>query len=125
MKEKPNYKLNNDDTKIINLFSELGMPKNLAKTLIYISRVEECRSDDIETGTNLRQPEVSIAVRELSRRGWTDTREQKKKGKGRPIHVYKLSADLNDIVKTFEKEKMSQIQDIKNNLTELEKIIGK
>ena len=125
MKEKPNYKLNKDDSKIINLFSELGMPKNLAKTLIYISRVEECRSDDIETGTNLRQPEVSIAVRELSRRGWTDTREQKKKGKGRPIHVYKLSADLNDIVKIFEKEKMSQIQDIKNNLTELEKIIGK
>ena len=125
MKEKPNYKLNKDDAKIINLFSELGMPKNLAKTLIYISRVEECRSDDIETGTNLRQPEVSIAVRELSRRGWTDTREQKKKGKGRPIHVYTLSADLNDIVKTFEKEKMNQIQDIKNNLTELEKIIGK
>jgi predicted transcriptional regulator len=124
MKEKPNYKLNKDDAKIINLFSELGMPKNLAKTLIYISRVEECRSDDIETGTNLRQPEVSIAVRELSRRGWTDTREQKKKGKGRPIHVYKLTADLNDIVKTFEKEKMTQIQDIKNNLTELEKIIG-
>lgn len=124
MKEKPNYKLNKDDAKIINLFSELGMPKNLAKTLIYISRVEECRSDDIETGTNLRQPEVSIAVRELSRRGWTDTHEQKKKGKGRPIHVYKLSADLNDIVKTFEKEKMTQIQDIKNNLTELEKIIG-
>lgn len=124
MKEKPNYKLNKDDSKIINLFSELGMPKNLAKTLIYISRVEECRSDDIENGTNLRQPEVSIAVRELSRRGWTDTREQKKKGKGRPIHVYKLSADLNDIVKTFEQEKMSQIQDIKNNLTELEKIIG-
>jgi predicted transcriptional regulator len=124
MKEKPNYTLNKDDAKIINLFSELGMPKNLAKTLIYISRVEECRSDDIENGTNLRQPEVSIAVRELSRRGWTDTREQKKKGKGRPIHVYKLSADLNDIVKTFEKEKMTQIQDIKNNLTELEKIIG-
>ncbi len=124
MMEKPNYKLNKDDAKIINLFSELGMPKNLAKTLIYISRVEECRSDDIETGTNLRQPEVSIAVRELSRRGWTDTREQKKKGKGRPIHLYKLSADLNDIVKTFEKEKMSQIQNIKNNLTELEKIIG-
>ena len=124
MKEKPNYKFNKDDAKIINLFSELGMPKNLAKTLIYISRVEECRSDDIETGTNLRQPEVSIAVRELSRRGWTDTREQKKKGKGRPIHLYKLSTDLNDIVKTFEKEKMTQIQDIKNNLTELEKIIG-
>ena len=124
MKEKNSYTLNKDDAKIINLFSELGMPKNLAKTLIYISRVEECRSDDIETGTNLRQPEVSIAVRELSRRGWTDTREQKKKGKGRPIHLYKLSTDLNDIVKTFEKEKMSQIQDIKNNLTELEKIIG-
>jgi predicted transcriptional regulator len=124
MKEKDIYKLDNDDAKIIKLFSELGMPKNLAKTLLYISRVEECRSDDIENGTNLRQPEVSIAVRELSRRGWADTREQKKKGKGRPIHLYKLSTNLNNIVKTFEKEKLNQIQEIKNSLTELENIIG-
>ena len=124
MKEKNQYKLNKEDVKIIELFSDLGMPRNLARTLVYISRVDECRSDDIEEGTNLRQPEVSIAVRELSRRGWTDTREQKKKGKGRPIHLYKLSTHLTDIVKNFEKEKMTQIQEIKNNLSALESVIG-
>ena len=123
MKEKNPPKIDKEDTRIIDLFAELGMPRNLAKTLIYISRCDECRSDYIENGTNLRQPEVSIAVRELARRGWTDTREQKKKGKGRPIHLYKLSTNLTTIVKNFEKEKMNQIQAIKNNLTELETII--
>jgi predicted transcriptional regulator len=123
MKETSQYSLNKEDAKIINLFSELGMPKNLAKTLVYISRVPDCRSDDIESGTKLRQPEVSIAVRELSRRGWTNTREQKKKGKGRPIHIYKLSTNLTNVVKTFEQEKIIQIKQIQDNLNELEKII--
>ncbi|MBU0498050.1 MAG: ArsR family transcriptional regulator [Candidatus Thermoplasmatota archaeon] len=123
MKEKTNYNLNKDDHKIVDLFAELGMPRNLAKTLIYIAKVDECRSDDIENGTNLRQPEVSIAVRELARRGWTDTREQKKKGKGRPIHLYRLSQDITDIIKSFEKQKLQEIQIIKDNLSALEETI--
>ena len=56
------YKFNTQDEKIIKVFTELGMPRNLAKTLMYISQVEECRSAEIEHGANLRQPEVSVAL---------------------------------------------------------------
>ena len=56
------YLLSSQDDKIIKVFTELGMPRNFAKTLVYISQVEECRSAELEHGANLRQPEVSVAM---------------------------------------------------------------
>ena len=74
IKNKP-YKLNSQDDKVVKIFSELGMPKNLAKTLLYISHCDECRSAEIEHQANLRQPEVSVAMQELQRRGWIKKRD--------------------------------------------------
>ena len=34
-------------------------------------------------------------------------RDVKKKGKGRPVHLYKLTADLLTILKSFEKDKIA------------------
>jgi predicted transcriptional regulator len=118
------YRLNSQDDKIIKIFTELGMPRNLAKTLMYISLSEECRSADIEHGANLRQPEVSVAMQVLQQKGWIKRRDLKKKGKGRPVHIYSLTSSINDIVESFEKEKLREINHIKNDLEDLKKLIG-
>ena len=123
MKKTASYKFNSQDEKIIHVFSDLGMPKNLAKTLMYISQVEECRSSEIERGANLRQPEVSVAMQQLQNKGWITKRDLKKKGKGRPVHLYKLSSPIEKIVSSFEKEKTQQIDNVKKDLTELKKLI--
>jgi predicted transcriptional regulator len=123
MKRKRSFVLDDKDQKAVQLFSDLGMPKNLAKTLIYISQVEECRSADVEQGADLRQPEVSVAMQELRRRGWAKKRDIKKKGKGRPVHIYKLTSDLPTILKSFEKEKMKEVDNIKNDLEQLNSLI--
>ena len=123
MKRRTGQMLNKQDEKIINLFSELGMPKNLAKTLVYISQVDECRSRDIEQEVNMLQPQVSGAIQELTHRGWVTKRYVKKKGKGRPVHHYRLSHTLPDILKNFEEEKVQEIEIVKKNLSELEAII--
>jgi len=39
MKPKRSFVLDEKDDKAVKLFAELGMPKNLAKTLMYISQV--------------------------------------------------------------------------------------
>ena len=117
------YKFKPQDKKIIDIFTELGMPKNLAKTLMYISQVEECRSAEIERGASLRQPEVSVAMQQLQQRGWIDKRDLKKKGKGRPVHIYSLTSPIDNIVKDFEKEKMQQVNGIKQDLSDLKKLI--
>ncbi len=124
MKRKRSFVLDEKDTKAVQLFSDLGMPKNLAKTLLYISQVDECRSADVEQGADLRQPEVSVAMQELRRRGWAKKRDIKKKGKGRPVHIYKLSSNLPTILKSFEKEKMKEVDDIKHDLGQLQNLIS-
>jgi len=123
MKRKRSFVLDEKDDKAVHLFAELGMPKNLAKTLMYISQVEECRSADVEQGADLRQPEVSVAMQEMRRRGWVKKRDLKKKGKGRPVHIYKLTKPLNDILTTFQDEKMKQVETIKSDLSQLHSLI--
>ena len=125
MKRKRSFVLDEKDDKAVHLFTELGMPKNLAKTLMYISQVEECRSADVEQGADLRQPEVSVAMQELRRRGWAKKRDLKKKGKGRPVHIYKLTKSLPTILKSFETEKMKEVETIKQDLSQLQTLISR
>jgi predicted transcriptional regulator len=124
MKRKRSLVLDDDDERAVELFADLGMPKNLAKTLIYISQCDECRSADVEQGANLRQPEVSVAMQELRKRGWAKKRDLKKKGKGRPVHVYQLTKPLPEILKTFETEKLTEVKNIQSNLDQLQDLIS-
>ena len=123
MKRKRSFVLDEKDDKAVKLFAELGMPKNLAKTLMYISQVEECRSAEVEQGADLRQPEVSVAMQEMRRRGWAKKRDLKKKGKGRPVHIYKLTKPLPQILKNFEQEKMKEVETIRSDLSDLQSLI--
>ena len=99
------------------------MPKNLVKTLICVSQFDECKGADVERGTNLRQPEVSIAMQELQRRGWVKKRDLKKKGKGRPVHIYTITANLTEIMTTFGQEKLKEVESVKQDISELKNII--
>ena len=123
MKENT-YKLTKQDEKVVNIFTELGMPKNLAKTLTYISQVDECRSAEVEQGADLRQPEVSVAMQELKKKGWIDKRDLKKEGKGRPIYIYKLTSPLDNIISSFEQEKLQEIEMVKRDINELKNLLG-
>ncbi|UCF13827.1 MAG: ArsR family transcriptional regulator [Thermoplasmatales archaeon] len=115
--------LNVDDDKAIQLFVKLGMPENLAKTLMFVSQFDECRRVDVQQGTDMRQPEVSVAMQELRRRDWVKKRDLKKKAKGRPVHIYRPIVDLSDILKTVELEKLKEVDAVKNDLSELKNII--
>jgi predicted transcriptional regulator len=123
MKQKNVYMLDNDDGKAIELFVRLGMPKNLAKTLLYLSQFDECKCADVEQGTDMRQPEVSVAMQELRRRGWVKKRDLRKEGKGRPVHIYRTSTDLSEILKIFEQEKLKEVENVKNDISSLKNII--
>ena len=123
MKRKKSLILDEKDDKAVQLFAELGMPKNLAKTLMYISQVNECRSADVEQVADLRQPEVCIAMQELHRRGWVKKRDLKGKGKGRPIHSYRSTTHLSEILKAFEQEKLKEVESVKKDISELKNLI--
>jgi predicted transcriptional regulator len=124
IKRKNLFVLDEKDDKVVQLFTELGMPKNLAKTLIYISQVDECKCADVEQRADMRQPEVSIALQELRQRGWVKKRDIKGKGKGRPTHIYKPTKNLSEILKAFEQEKLKEVENVKNDISELKNLIG-
>jgi predicted transcriptional regulator len=123
MKRKNSFVLDEKDNKTVQIFRELGMPKNVAKTLMYISQFDECKCADVEQGADLRQGEVSIAMQELRRRGWVKKRDLKGKGKGRPVHIYKPTTHLSEIMKNFEREKLKEVESIKNDISELKNLI--
>jgi len=125
MKKEEMYVLDEGDEKVVQLFVELGMPKNVAKTLLYISNVDECHSAQIEQGARLRQPEVSIAIKQMAERGWVEEHHVKRnKGKGRPIHVYKLHKPLSSILDELKEDKSREIESVEKNLQELEKLLS-
>jgi len=125
MKQKNIYSLDAIDDKAVQLFTKLGMPKNLAKTLLYVSQVDECRSADVEKSANLRQPEVSVAMQELRNRGWAEMQSfKKKKGKGRPIHIYKATMPLSQVMEEIEQEKTKDYEAIKDNMLKLKNIFN-
>ena len=125
MKQKSSLVLDKEDGKAVQLFAGLGMPKNLAKTLMYVSQVDECRSADVEKSANLRQPEVSIAMQELRNRGWAELQSfKKKKGKGRPIHIYKATMPLSQVMGEIEQEKTKELEAVKDNMLELKNIFN-
>ncbi len=100
--------LDDADREFVEVLRELGIPRNVASMITYLANVEEATSREIEIGSNLRQPEVSIAMRTLRNNSWVEEREIKKDGKGRPMKVYRLTISLGDIIRHFEDEKRKE-----------------
>ncbi|HKZ98502.1 MAG TPA: ArsR family transcriptional regulator [Thermoplasmata archaeon] len=108
-------RLSRRDEVLVDLLIETGMSKNIAKTLVFLSKREETTSVEIEKATGLRQPEVSIAMQELRRRKWVDKRDLKKEGKGRPVHSYRLSVSWSEIIGQVDREEQGKIERIESN----------
>jgi len=111
--------LDEDDREFVEVLRELGIPRNVASMITYLASVEEATSGEIEIGSNMRQPEVSIAMRTLRGNNWVEEREVKKNGKGRPMKIYRLTIPLETIIKHFEEEKQKESAKTMENIEKL------
>ena len=112
-------RLSRRDETLVDLLIETGLSRNIAKTLVFLSKREETTSVEIEKATGLRQPEVSIAMQELRRRRWVDKRDIKKEGKGWPVHSYRLSVPWSEILAHIDREEQAKIDRIEANRKKL------
>jgi len=110
MKELEVKILDDYDHKYIDALKGLGMSRNVATTLTYLSNVPEASSHEIEISTGLRQPEVSVAMRLMRENAWIDIHDKRTSGKGRPTKIYKLVAPVDDIIKHYEQKILSETQ---------------
>jgi len=116
--------LDEKDLEFIDTLRSLKVPRNVAALIIYLANVNEATSKDIEVGTNLRQPEVSIGMRTLRQNNWIEQRNVKTDGKGRPRILYRLNVPIEKIIQHYEEEKnresaivMGSIQRLKDLAT--------
>lgn len=111
--------LNVEREEFASILMKIGLKRNVAKVLTYLAGVEEATSREIEMGSDLRQPEVSIAMREIRRLDWISERDEKNPGKGRPYRIYKLNRSLPEIVDYLETEKARESEQIMKQIERL------
>lgn len=109
MKERPVVVLDEKDDEFARILMDIELKRNAARTLVYLANVNEATSRHIEWGADLRQPEVSTAMRKLMEENWVEVREIKKEGKGRPVKCYKLAVPIQEIVSKLERAKQEQV----------------
>ena len=90
------------------LLIEIGTKRKVAKVLVFLANTPEATSKDIEQGTDLKQPEISIAMQYLIGQGWILYRKGKTECKGRPVKIYGLSRPLHEIIDSIEREKVKE-----------------
>jgi len=105
-----------------SILTKIGLKRNVAKVLTYLAGGDEATSREIEIGSDLRQPEVSIAMREIRKLDWITERDEKNPGKGRPYRIYKLNKSLPEIIKYLETEKEKESEMIMRQIEKLKSL---
>ena len=97
------------EEELTNLLIKIGIKKNIARILVFFANIPDATSHDIERGTDMRQPEVSIAMRYLMDKGWIRSRESSADSRSRQIKIYELAKPFNEIMDCIENEKKNEV----------------
>jgi predicted transcriptional regulator len=123
MKKLDINQLDDSDEELAEILISSGMSRPVARTLAYLKKVDTATSIDLERGTGLRQPEVSIAMRQLNPFDWVDESEEKKPGKGRPNKIYSLKVGFKDIIAHLENLQKKEIDNRRTSIERLKELV--
>ena len=118
-------KMNQFDEKeeeIADALISLGMSRNVSMMLAYMQNTTSATSIELERSARLRQPEVSIATKQLKELDWINEREEKKPGKGRPYKIYSLKVGFKDIIAQLEKQQRRAVDEARMNIERLKEL---
>jgi predicted transcriptional regulator len=99
------------EEQLTNLLIEIGLRKNVATVLVYLMNVPEATSRMIERGVDLRQPEVSMAIKYMRGQGWIKSQAIPSEKKGRPNKQYSLGMPVKVIMAALENAKKNEVKD--------------
>lgn len=109
MREENVMYFTDKEEEITNLLIEIGTGKNIAKVLVFPAKTPETSSRALEQGTDMRQPEVSIAMKYLENQGWVRSRESSGERKGRPMKIFTLAKPIHEIMDCIENEREVEV----------------
>jgi len=122
IKEAAVKMLDEKERELIEALEAVGVKRNVATIIVYLKDLDETTTRDIEKGSGLRQPEVSIAMRMLREKGWIAEREVKGGGKGRPMRLYKLTMPVDEIIGYYEEKKLNESSRAMQSIQRLKEI---
>ena len=110
------------DEEIADALISLGMSRSAAMTLAYMQNTNSATSIELERSARLRQPEVSITMKQLKERDWINERNEKKLGKGRPYKIYSFKLGFKDIIAQLEKQQRKAIDEAQDKIERLKEL---
>ena len=122
MKTLSMKQLDKKDEEIADALMSLGMSRNAAMTLAYLQNMNAATALDLERSARLRQPEVSIAMKQLKELDWVSEREEKRPGKGRPYKIYSLKVGFGDIIAHLEKQHKEAVDESQAKIDRLKEL---
>ncbi|MBZ3935231.1 transcriptional regulator protein [Methanimicrococcus blatticola] len=117
--------LDENDLVFVSDLRNLGIQRNVALTLVYLSNVKEASSREIEIGTGLRQPEISLAINFMSDNKWIDSRMIRVNKKGRPLRVYSFCVPMETIYAFYELKAHKDYEESVLKINQLKVLIQK
>jgi len=117
--------LSNNDRKLAKLLQEAGLKRATALVALFLSTNDNASSDQLQEGTKLQQPEVSIGVSDLIQKDWLAKEIVKRPGRGRPSHRYTLKVKLSAIINFLQTEHLDRMKVAEDRLRLLRKMVEK
>jgi predicted transcriptional regulator len=93
----------------IDLLVQVGLKKNVARVIVFLAGNPPSTTAEIERGTDMSQPEMSLAVKRLTELEWIRNREVRSASEGRPVKVYELAKSHKEILDAIHASKKDQM----------------
>ncbi|RLF96856.1 ArsR family transcriptional regulator [Thermococci archaeon] len=96
---------------------KLGLSKDEAKILAYLMKKGKATARELELNLEMRQPQVSMATKRLIDKGYISKKTIKKRGKGRPPHIYHVNK--KDIIEKLKEQIANKIEEYEEMLRDV------
>ncbi|ADE37486.1 transcriptional regulator [Methanohalophilus mahii] len=116
-------KLDSSKREIADLLQNLYLSRIEALAMTCLIDGDSLTSSQIENLTGLRQPEVSVAMKPLCKKGIVESWDQKlSKDRGRPRRYYKLKLPFDRFMRNLENDISAEIECKSHALNRLKQI---
>ena len=120
---KTHFGLNNKQARdLADALIELGIPTNIVRVMICLHTHGATTSKTLQTRCELRQPEISTAIKTLNERSLVEIQSTGASGRGRPSHIYKLRKSIELCIEHFTSEIQRDITAMQNGLQNVQRL---
>lgn len=101
---------------------ELGTPVSLVRVMVCLHLNGETTSKNLQQSCELRQPEISTAIKRLVELSLVETKRSGSEGRGRPSHIYTLCEPLATCVGVLLNDAEKQIITLQRGIGNVQRI---